>query len=210
MNFFKSFLFKFFTVFLLLMFFVFFLAKSYSDFMFDRISDNFLRLHIVANSDSTNDQVLKYEIRDAVLNYISPYLKNAKSKQEALEILNKNTNKFYEISTNILDSHDIDYPVKISVGNFKFPTKDYSNFVLPEGNYDALKIELGNATGQNWWCVMFPSVCIIDSSNFFSSNSSSEILHDTLDDEEFSIITKNDNSQDIKIKFKLIEIFENL
>ena len=210
MKFAKSSYFKFFILSILFILFIFFLAKSYSDTMFKNISNNFLRLHIVANSDSTEDQILKYEIRDAILNYISPYIKNANSKHDAIQILNNNMDELYNLSSNILNEHGLNYPVNIKIGNFNFPTKDYSSFILPEGNYDALKIELGNAVGQNWWCVMFPSLCIVDTSNFNIDNSSMDILKNTLDPEEFSIISKDNTSPEIKIKFKLIELFENL
>ena len=210
MKFAKSSYFKFLILSILFLFFIFFLAKSYSDTMFKNISNNFLRLHIIANSDSTEDQILKYEIRDAILNYISPYIKNANSKQDAIKILNNNMEQMYKLSNDILTKHGLNYAIKISIGNFNFPTKDYSSFILPEGNYDALRIELGNANGQNWWCVMFPSLCIVDASSFGINNSSMDILQNTLDSEEFSIISKDKTSLDIKIKFKLIELFENL
>ena len=210
MKFAKSSYFKFFILSILFIFFIFLLAKSYSDTMFKNISNNFLRLHIVANSDSTEDQVLKYEIRDAILNYISPYMKNASSKQDAIKILKNNMKQMYKLSSDILTEHGVNYPVRINIGNFNFPTKDYSSFILPEGNYDALKIELGNANGQNWWCVMFPSLCIVDASSFGINDSSMDILQNTLDSEEFSIVRKDNTSPDKKIKFKLIELFENL
>lgn len=210
MNIKKSPLFNFFIILFLFFAFVFCLAKSYADTIFTNISDNFLRLHVIANSDTTEDQMLKYEIRDTILNYISPYLKNANSKQEAIDILNKNINEIYKLSYNVLENHNLDYPLKISVSNSKFPTKDYSNIVLPEGNYDALKVEIGDAKGQNWWCVMFPSICIIDSTNCNFNEESNQLIKENLDTEEFSIITKNNSSSNIKIKFKLIELFENI
>ena len=205
---------KFFSyVFLLLILFVtfiFILAKSYSDAVFNSISDNFVRLHIVANSDSTEDQILKYEIRDAVINYLSPFLENARDKNDAQNIISAHIDDISCISNQIIVSKNLSYPINVSVGKFKFPTRDYSEFVLPEGNYDALKIDIGEAHGQNWWCVMFPSICIPDSNNIFTKNNSTDLLADTLDSEEFSIITKNSSSTEVKIKFKIIEIFENL
>lgn len=210
MKIFKSSFFKFILVSVLFICFLIILIKNYSDHVFGSISNNFFRLHIVANSDSTEDQVIKYEIRDSILNYISPELKNSKSKDEALRIIQSNIPAFYDLSNNILSKHNVNYSVNISVGNYNFPTKDYSNFVLPEGNYDALKIELGNASGQNWWCVMFPSICIIDNSTFSTQDSTNDILENSLDSEELSIISKDTDSPDIKIKFKLIELFENL
>lgn len=200
---------KFFLFMILIFLFIFTLIKSYSDYVFKNISDNFLRLHIVANSDSTKDQVVKYEIRDAILNYISPFLKDANSKQEAIEILSNNTEKLYEISYKILEDNNLNYPVTINIGKYKFPTKDYTNFILPEGTYDALKIELGNSAGQNWWCVMFPSICIIDTNNIFSSSITENDTNISLNQEELSLISKDSSTPDIKIKFKLLELFEN-
>ena len=94
--------------------------------------------------------------------------------------------------------------------DFYFTTKEYSEIILPEGYYDALKIELGESKGQNWWCVMFPSLCIIDSNNLNFSKSSEQLLQENLSEEELSIISNNNTTPDIKIKFKLIELFENL
>ncbi len=200
----------FFIIIFLFSLFVFLLAKSYSNTVFNNISNNFIRLHVVANSDSTEDQVTKYEVRDAILNYISPYLENASTKQDALKILNDHIAQIYTVSYDVLKSKGLNYPITISVGNFKFPTKDYSSFILPEGSYDALKVDIGNASGQNWWCVMFPSLCITDSEKIYSKDNSLDMLRDTLDSEELSIITKNTSSPDIKIKFKIVELFENL
>jgi len=186
--------------------FIFTLAKSYSDFIFSNISNNFLRLHIVANSDSTGYQLVKYQIRDSILNYISPYLKNAKNKQDAINTLNNNIDEFYKISEKILKENNLNYPIKISVGNFKFPTKDYSNFTLPEGNYDALKIELGSSSGQNWWCVMFPSLCFIDINNGIVEENSKSILEKGLSKESYAIVSDKSKST-IQFKFKILEFF---
>ena len=178
--------------------------------MFKNISNNFLRLHVVANSDSTEDQILKYKIRDAVIDYMKPYFSNVNTKNDALNILNSQKNNINDLATKITTENGYNYPVNVSIGNFYFPTKEYSEIILPEGYYDALKIELGNAKGQNWWCVMFPSLCIIDSNNLSFSESSEQLLQENLSEEELSIISNTNTTPDIKIKFKLIELFENL
>lgn len=190
--------------------YIFISAKSYSKTMFKNISNNFLRLHIVANSDSTEDQMLKYKIRDAVIEYINPYFSNIDSKEDALKVLNDHLNEIYNVSLDVAYSNGFYYPITVSIGNFYFPTREYSKITLPEGYYDALKIELGNSNGQNWWCVMFPSICLIDNNTYGSSENCSELLQDKLTSEEYSIISNNNNSVDIKIKFKLIELFENI
>lgn len=202
---------KIFFILLILFFsFVFILAKSYSDRVFTNISSNFIRLHVVANSDSTEDQIVKYKIRDSVISYLSPYLTSAKSKQQAEKIINDKIQELYSISDNILKEEGLNSNIKISFGNYKFPTKDYSKFILPEGNYDALKIEIGDAVGQNWWCVMFPSLCVTNNCSFEIGSPTSEEFENNLTEEELSILTKDTSSTDIKIKFKILELFENL
>ena len=207
---FKNFSLKFLFILFSIIIFILVSAKSYSKTMFESISNNFLRLHIVANSDSTEDQMLKYQIRDSIIEYIAPFFENVTSKDEALKILNEHLNDIYNISCDIVKSNGLNYPINVSIGNFYFPTKKYSTITLPEGFYDALKIEIGNSDGQNWWCVMFPSLCIIDTNNCKFTDNSDEILRENLGIEEYSIITDSDKSKNFNIKFKLIELFENL
>lgn len=201
---------KMFILFILFITFIFISAKTYSEKMFKNISDNFLRLHIVANSDSTEDQMLKYEIRDAIIEYFNSYLKNVNTKDEAISILSEHIADIYEIASNVQKENGFNYPINVSINKSYFPTKDYSNIILPEGYYDALKIEIGNADGQNWWCVMFPSLCLIDTNDYSFSDSSDKVLQNNLSEEEYSIVSTDKPSADIKIKFKLIELFENI
>ena len=98
-----------------------------------------------------------------------------------------------------------DYQINIEIGNFYFPTKNYGNISLPSGLYDALKIEIGEAKGENWWCSLFPPLCFTDISSGVIDESSSETLQENLDEEGYSIIT--DNSSNYKIKFKILELF---
>ena len=135
---------------------------------------------------------------------------NINTKKDALEILNSQKNNITNLAKKIATDNGYTYPVTVFIGNFYFPTKEYSEIILPEGYYDALKIELGDAKGQNWWCVMFPSLCIIDSTNLNFSESSEQLLQENLSEEELSIISNSNATPDIKIKFKLIELFENL
>lgn len=207
---FKNFLLKLLIVLFALIIFIFFSARSYSQIMFSNISNNFLRLHIVANSDSTEDQMLKYQIRDSVIEYLQPLFNNVQSKEEALAVLQDNVNNLQDLCYEIAHGMGYDYSISVSVGNYYFPTKEYSKITLPEGLYDALKIEIGESNGQNWWCVMFPSLCIIDTTNCSFSPDSDKLLQQNLGSEEYSIITNTDDLTCLKLKFKLIEIFENI
>lgn len=190
--------------------YLYILTKSYSDFVFNNISNTFVRFHVVANSNTTEDQIIKYRIRDSIIEYLSPLLNNAQNKKEALDIINTHLTEIKSIASEIINTNGRNDPVNVYVGKSKFPTKEYDDYVLPEGVYDALKIEIGNAKGQNWWCVMFPSICFPEPNDISQEDRTEALLDNALNSEELSIISKNNISPDIKIKFKLIEIFENI
>ncbi len=97
----------------------------------------------------------------------------------------------------------------LKFGNFSFPTKSYGDISLPSGFYDALRIKIGNASGQNWWCVMFPPLCFVDVSSGIVPDDSKEAIKKDLSDEEFSLISNNEDNSEISFKFKLIEFFQN-
>ena len=201
---------KFLFIFLLIIIFIFISAKKYSEKIFNNISDNFLRFHVIANSDSTDDQILKYKIRDSILDYYSNNCTNINSKEEAISFFNNNIDKLYEIAYSVLSENHVNLPLNIYIGKSHFPTKEYSQIILPEGTYDALKIEIGAAKGQNWWCIMFPTLCFFENSEYTLCENSSNYLSENLNSEELNLINNAEKSNDLKIKFKLIEIFENL
>lgn len=195
---------------ILLFLYTFICAQNYVSAVSNNLSQAVFRLHVLANSNSEEDQNLKYKVRDGLIKYMNNICSNCSTKAEAISIANKHKNDFQEIAQNIVKGNGYDYPVKINIGNFYFPTKNYGDISLPAGPYDALKVEIGEAKGQNWWCVMFPSLCIIDSNNLNFSESSEQLLQENLSEEELSIISNSNATPDIKIKFKLIELFENL
>ena len=183
-------------------------AISYAESVSYSISDSVLRLHVLANSDSSEDQALKYKVRDNLLNYMNTLCSNCSSKEEALEIAETHKNEFEQIALDTIKKEGYNYDVNIKIGNFKFPTKTYGDISLPAGYYDALRVEIGKANGQNWWCVMFPSLCFIDVSSGIVPDKSKEELKNNLSDEEYSIISDTSNSK-IQFKFKLLEFFAN-
>lgn len=199
---------SFFIIFLLFFIYTFICAFSYVNAVSNNISKNVLRLHVIANSDTEADQNLKYKVRDEILKYMNSICVNCKTKDEAIQILNDNKEKFEEIALNTIIKEGYNYDVTQKIGNFYFPTKTYGDIVFPAGNYDALRIEIGEAKGKNWWCVMFPSLCFVDISNGIVPDNSKEELKTTLTEEEYSIISSNKNI-DIKIKFKLLELLSS-
>lgn len=185
-----------------------FSAFSYVNAVSKSLADNVFRLHVIANSDSDEDQNLKYIVRDKVLSYMNEICKDVCSKEEAMELATEHLNEFKQIALDTIHENGFNYDVNIEIGNFSFPTKNYGDISLPSGYYDSLRIKLGNAEGQNWWCVMFPPLCFIDVSSGIVPDESKEIMKKDLSDEEFSLIS-NEDSSEISFKFKLIEFFQN-
>lgn len=126
---------------------------------------DYVRLHILANSDSIYDQQLKLKVRDAVIAYLTPYVKDVVDAQTAKNIIASQQDQIVRVAKNTLAENGADYPVAIQIGSFDFPVRSYGSLVLPAGEYQAVRILLGEAAGQNWWCVLFPPLCFIDGTN---------------------------------------------
>ena len=180
---------------------------SYSNAVSNNISNNVFRLHVIANSDSVEDQNLKYDVRDALIAYMNSISANISSKEEAIKLVKENKNEFYKIAKKVIADKGFNYDVNIDVGNFSFPTKTYGDISLPAGFYDALKVEIGEASGQNWWCVMFPSLCFVDVSEGIVPKESKEDLKANMDTENYNLISSD--TLEFKVKFKLVELFES-
>ena len=183
-------------------------AVSYAQTVSSDISGSVFRLHVIANSDSKEDQDLKYIVRDNLLSYMNTICKDCTSKQEAIKIVEENKDKFEQIAINTIKEQGYSYPVNINIGSFDFPTKTYGDISLPAGNYDALRVEIGKATGQNWWCVMFPPLCFVDVTSGVVPEDSKELMENNLSEEEFPLVSDNSSSE-IHFKFKLLEFFSN-
>ena len=188
--------------------YTFFCAYSYVQAVSNNLKESVLRLHVIANSDSKEDQNLKLLVKDNLLKYMNELCINCSSKEDAMLLVNNHLNDFKEIAKNTILQTGYSYDVNIEIDESEFPTKNYGDISLPAGIYDALKVKIGKAQGQNWWCVMFPPLCFVDISSGVVPDDSKEILEKELTDEEFSIISDNSDSN-IAIKFKLLELFSN-
>ena len=198
--------FKFLIIFLfLIIIYTFLCAYSYANAISNDLKNSIFRLHVIANSDSNEDQNLKYKVRDNLLTYMNRLCKDISSKEKAVETINLHKDDFIRIAKETIKNEGYSYDVNIEIGEFDFPTKTYGDISIPAGNYDALKVKIGNAEGHNWWCVMFPPLCFVDISSGVVPESSKQILKDELTEEEFTLISNQSNS-DINFKFKLLEI----
>ncbi len=190
----------------LLLVYTFICAQSYVSAVSTNLSSAVFRLHVLANSDSDEDQSLKIKVRDGLLNYMNGICANCSTKEEAISLATAHESDFQQIAEKIINDNGYNYPVKININNFYFPTKNYGDISLPAGFYDALRVEIGEAKGRNWWCVMFPSLCFIDVSSGIVDSKAKENLEENLDDESYNLISSQDNNE-VKFKFKLIEFF---
>ena len=197
-----------FVILILLSLFILISAISYVDAVSNNIADSVFRLHVIANSDSKEDQELKLKVRDKLLSYMNIISKDSTNKQEAMQIANEHKEEFTQIAEKVIKENGYNYTVNVQIGKADFPTKYYGDITLPAGTYDALKVQIGEAKGQNWWCVMFPPLCFVDVSTGIVPDNSKQELKQSLDNEEYDLISKTDNNE-ISFKFKIVELFQN-
>ena len=193
-------------VIVLLTMFIIVSAFSYASAVSNNIADSVFRLHVIANSDSTEDQTLKFIVRDNLINYMNSLTKDITSKEAAIQIAKDHEQDFYRIAKQTISEQGYDYDVKVEIGNSYFPTKNYGDISLPAGYYDALKVEIGSASGQNWWCVMFPPLCFVDMSTGIVPDESKNTIRENLPNEEYALISDTSNNN-INFKFKLLEFW---
>ncbi len=193
--------------------YIFLLSINYAKNVSANLSSSVFRLHIIANSNSDEDQHLKLIVRDNIINYMNTLISNSSTKDNIAFNISEHLEDFKNIALETIHKNGYNYDVNVSIGNFYFPTKYYGDISFPSGNYDALKIEIGESIGQNWWCVLFPPLCFVNSSSGVVPDDSKDILKENLNPESYNIINNN-NEQNIgngiKIKFKIVEFFNNL
>jgi len=187
--------------------YIFISAKSYVTAVSRNLENNLFRLHVIANSDDETDQNLKYTVRDSLIFYMNTICSNCSNKEEAIKIAEENKDNFYNIALETIRNNGFSYDVEIEIGTFDFPTKTYGDISLPAGYYDALRVKIGEAKGQNWWCVMFPPLCFVDISTGIVPEESKKILSSNLSEENYMLISED--KKEVKLKFKIVEFFQN-
>lgn len=164
-----------------------FLSAEYNS---RKYAENILRFHVIANSDTMQDQALKLKVRDAVGCKVSELAECAVNAQETAEIVAQHSKEIIEAAEECIKKEGYDYKVSIEIGEFYFPTKYYSEMSLPAGEYDAVRIIIGEGKGENWWCVLFPPLC-------FSNGIAVE---------DFDVEKK----ENVTVKFKFTEFFQEI
>lgn len=124
--------------------------------------DNLIRLHIIPNSDAPVDQILKHRVRRAVIEAMAPEFRGVKDVREARRLVDANMKRIEAVAVKEVASAGKDYGVRVYHGRFDFPERTYGNLTLPPGEYEAVRVVLGAGKGQNWWCVLFPPLCLVN------------------------------------------------
>ena len=182
------------------------LAQTYSNRVMADISSSVVRLHVVANSDTDEDQKLKLKVRDEIINFLEPLLQDAESVEDTKEFIKNNIQKIEEEAQKIIKKYGYTYSVTANFGKFDFPSKSYENARFPKGKYDALKIVIGKGEGKNWWCVLYPQLCFDCSMDGVLSKESETRLKNVLTYDEYNMITSKSH---INFKFKIVEWFSS-
>ena len=175
------------------------------------ISEKLIRFHVIANSDEEADQQLKIKVKDNIINYIFPKIKDSKSIDESREILRNNNKQILKIAEKTIKENGYNYTVNSTLDRENFPEKNYGNITLPQGEYEAYRVIIGSGQGKNWWCVMFPPLCFVDvTKGQVSDKETEETMKRVLDDDEYTEISNKNDKNKIKIKFKIVEIIKDL
>ncbi|MFD3158281.1 stage II sporulation protein R [Haloimpatiens sp. FM7330] len=174
------------------------------------VASKIIRFHVIANSDLQEDQALKLKVRDKVLQYMQPKLKNSKNIQESRKILLENDNKIKKIAQQVVKKEGYTYKINTTLSNENFPVKTYGNITLPQGKYEAYRIIIGTGEGHNWWCVMFPPLCFVDiTRGEVANNETKSEMKKVLSDKEYKMVDNTINNN-VVLKFKIIESFKKI
>lgn len=168
------------------------------------LADEVLRLHVVANSDSDADQAVKLQVRDAILSAATPYLDGVQGQAEAQQALEPHLEELAQAGAQVLREAGMDYPITVSIQDVWFPTREYTDFALPAGTYRSLQVILGAGVGHNWWCVVYPPLCVGSVSEESVETSASGVLSE----DQISLISGQDG--EYVLRFKVLEWWDSL
>ncbi len=170
------------------------------------ISEKILRFHILANSDSGEDQALKLKVRDAVGTYLAEALAEAASLEESTAIVEERITGIEQVAAAVIEEEGYQYSVDASLENCEFPEKTYGEYTFPAGEYQALRLVIGEGGGHNWWCVMYPNICF-SGSMYQVDEESGEKLQAELTNEEYAAILHNG---DYKVRFGILKFMNRM
>ena len=169
------------------------------------IYDTVVRLHVLANSDSEEDQALKLRVRDAVLEVTNPLLENCKTQDEARDLLETHRADIQAAAESVIAEAGKDYPITLLLDLEEYPEREYDGFCFPAGEYLSLRVCIGEAEGQNWWCCLFPPLCR-GAASASSEEAEDAFVSAGMTPDQYKVITENERPV-YKVRFKLLELF---
>lgn len=176
----------------------------------EEIYDTVVRLHVLANSDTDADQELKLKVRDRVIELVSPAVKDCTSQSEAIAAIGGIMDELESAAAEVIATEGYDYPVSIVIGEEYYPTKTYETCAFPEGEYVSLRVCIGEAEGQNWWCCLFPPLCLsaaTDDSDDSDENNEDAFISVGLTSDQYKLITETDKPK-YRVRFKILETIQ--
>lgn len=173
----------------------------------EKIYQSVVRLHVLANSDSEEDQALKLKVRDAVLSYVSPRVMDCESREAAEKILLGELGEIEMIARKTLREEGCDAEVEVTLTLEDYPTRNYESMSFPSGQYLSLRVMIGEARGQNWWCVLFPPLCLSAASE--KAENEEAFVSVGLTSDQYKIITESGEGQ-YYLRFKILEALGEL
>ena len=171
------------------------------------IYDTVVRLHVVANSDTDTDQGLKLKVRDAVIGVVTPAVEGCGSQSEAIAAIGGIMDEIDEAARRVIADEGYGYEVKVTVGEEYYPTKTYESCAFPEGTYVSLRVLIGDAEGQNWWCCLFPPLCLSAAGAEEKSGNEDAFISVGLTGEQYKVITETDSPK-YRARFKILETIQ--
>ena len=173
----------------------------------EEIAEKVLRFHVLANSDSAEDQNLKLKVRDAVGVYLGQKLQDVDNLSECEKVVDDNLDGIVSVAREVILKEGYQYPVTANVVETSFPVKTYGAYTFPAGDYEALRVVIGAGEGHNWWCVLYPNMCFSGSMYEVTGEEAEQKLREVLDEEEYEQILKEGN---YKIQFKYLPFLNSL
>ena len=172
------------------------------------VYDTVVRLHVLANSDSEEDQALKMEVRDTLLEAAAPYLEGCTTQEEAVQSLTLHLSDLETVAAETVAAEGYDYPVTVLLGEEEYPTRTYESCAFPAGSYVSLRVCIGEAEGQNWWCCLFPPLCLSAATAKNEADNEDAFIQVGLTKDQYGIITETGKTK-YKVRFKLLEVLED-
>ena len=181
-------------------------VKAYANRVSSEISDAVIRFHVLANSDEEFDQNLKLKVRDEILLYLNNDMKDCKSREEAEKYLSSHRDEITAVAESVIEEEGYNYSVHTELSNGHYPVRYYGNAVFPEGVYKSLRVIIGEGEGHNWWCVMYPPLCLNGESLEYADT---DLLKSVLTEDGYDVVVLSSDNIVPEMKFKVVEWFSS-